>query len=87
MSYRIRYGPTKKHSTKEDNFLVFTLLFLWAALFVFVCVKRGSLLPGDSTVTAAAIENMVQAVSSGENAAQAFYSFCLEVIDGAAHPY
>ena len=87
MSYRIRYGPAKQHSTKEDNFLVFTLLFLWAALFVFVCVKRGSLLPCDSTVTAAAIENMVQAVSSGENAAQAIYSFCLEVMDGAAHPY
>ena len=87
MSYRIRYGPTKKHSTKEDNVLILTLLFLWAALFVFVCVKRGSLLPGDSAVTAAAIENMVQAVSSGENAAQAIYSFCLEVMDGSAHPY
>ena len=87
MSYRIRYGPTKKHSTKEDNVLILTLLFLWAALFIFVCVKRGSLLPGDSAVTAAAIEKMVQAVSSGENAAQAIFSFCLEVMDGSAHPY
>lgn len=86
MHYRIVYGKEKRHFprlTKRQKTLIATGA-VCAALAV-VCLLFGTqwLLPGDPQVSSAALENMVDALRSGESLADAVTAFCQEIVANA----
>ena len=96
MGYRVEYQmeKTKKTDARPGRFPV----MLGACLLVFLLlvsglwprggeVLRGVLLPGNPSVTVAALEDFAQDLKAGETLESALESFCRKVIDdGKAAP-
>lgn len=90
MAYRIDYCPGKKTGGGGRKRRAALIAAICLCLLVAVLEVSGlktllwnRLMPGDPAVTAAALEEMVQAIRSGENAADAVTAFCMEIVENA----
>lgn len=90
MGYRIDYGSGKKTGGRRKKLRVGLIAAICLCLLVAVLEISGlktmlwnRLLPGDPAVTAAALDEMVQAIRSGESAAGAVTAFCMEIVENA----
>ena len=94
MSYRIAYGENPfsvaRQGLRLGNVLRYTvvcLVLFYALTAAFWPEGKSSLqdllLPGDSTVTARALENMIEDLREGEALGDAVVVFCREVLDSA----
>ena len=94
MSYRIIYGEEpkklKSNGIRLGRIAAYTALCfaLFAVLTVTFwpegkSVLQEALLPGDASVTAQALENMMENLRSGEALGDAVVVFCQEIMDGA----
>ena len=91
MAYRVVYGSlgeekrTSRAGKKRKTFLALAMvlgMLVLATLFHAGVLPwvQDVLLPGDSAVTAAALENMVSAILGGTGFAEAIEAFCREII-------
>lgn len=88
MSYRIQYD-TKKHPWQKRlkrlkyvlpvGIICLSLL----TLGYFGMDKLQFLLPGEPSVTAAALDNMANSLQEGETLQEAITAFCREILDNA----
>ena len=88
MAYKIDYIPVGKrryfahHNVSAWLFPTAVILALLAVFFA-VSMQRGStdwLLPGDPTVTKAALTELIEDLKAGEHFGDAVTAFCREVI-------
>lgn len=89
MAYQIHYGPVKHRvGPKNGGRAVVVLVFLLALLVGFTYRReiREILIPGDSEVTAAALDNAVRNLREGDTFSDVFACFCQEIMDGAEIP-
>ena len=95
MSYRIEYGPEipapEKKSGGNRGMRFWTAVFLLAFVFLVrqnwpegTRVLRSFLLPGEPSVTEAALFEMVEALRTGGQAGEALTAFCRQIIHGQA---
>lgn len=94
MGYRIDYRPVKKvRGVEKRTFRLAAFAGIFLMVFViFACcfwpegtaVLRDWILPGDPTVTAAAMEELTDSLRMGERVADALRSFCVQILEGAA---
>ena len=88
MSYCIRY-ETKKHpwqrriDRRKRIVLILSLSLILLLIGHFWVGRSHSLLPGDADVTALALDNMSDALASGESLKEAIVTFCQEILDSA----
>lgn len=94
MGYRIEYGQTviktpisdierRKVSVKNICVAVLVAVLIGGLLIPQVrTVARDLILPGDSAVTAAALDGLVADLRSGTNIGDAVSVFCAEIISG-----
>ena len=88
MSYRIQYD-TKKHPwqkrLKRQRYVlpVGIICISLLTLGYFGMDKLQFLLPGDPSVTAAALDNMTNSLQEGETLQEAITAFCREILDNA----
>lgn len=90
MGYRIEYGqtavkiPTGNRKKKRFPFAMVIAVAIAGALMIPQCRKVlwDLLLPGDSAVTAAATEALVNDLRIGESVGDAVTAFCREIIAG-----
>ena len=93
MSYRIVYGP--EIPAPELNRGGAFRIQMWTAVFLLVFallvrqmwpegtrILRNYLLPGDLTVTEAALSDMVAGLQVGQPAGEALTAFCRQIIHG-----
>ena len=86
MHYRIVYGRKKRSlprlTRKQRAFAIAAIISISLAVF---CLAGGIklLLPGDPDVSAAALENMVEAIQNGETISDAVTAFCQEIMANA----
>ena len=86
MSYSIRY-ETKKHPWQKrcdhrktiTRFVCFCVILLMIGYFGIG--RMHNLLPGDPNVTAIALENLTESISSGDSLKDAIVAFCQEILD------
>ena len=84
MGYQILYGSTGdakriglwRKCLKHVRIFIIAVLILISAYWIF---------GGDWTVTVNAMEEMAATISQGEDVADAFSSFCLDILQGAEH--
>ena len=82
MGYQILYGTTGdakriglwRKGLKHAGFFAIAVLILISAYWIF---------GGDWAVTVNAMEEMAATISQGEDIADAFSSFCLDILQGA----
>ena len=88
MSYRIQYD-TKKHPwqkrLKRQKYVlpVGIICLSLLTLGYFGMDKLQFLLPGEPSVTAAALDNMANSLQEGETLQEAITAFCREILDNA----
>jgi hypothetical protein len=88
MSYRIQYD-TKKHPwqkrLKRQKYVlpVGIICISLLTLGYFGIDKLQFLLPGEPSVTAAALDNMTNSLQEGETLQEAITAFCREILDNA----
>ena len=88
MSYRIQYD-TKKHPwqkrLKRQKYVlpVGIICLSLLTLGYFGMDKLQFLLPGEPSVTAAALDNMTNSLQEGETLQEAITAFCREILDNA----
>lgn len=85
MAYSITYGQGGiRRRERKGKWIVAIVILLLVGAFRLSPWYEGAaslLLPGDSAVTAAAIEAFAQRISEGESVAQAWTCFCREIIE------
>lgn len=89
MAYKMEYGlgspitRTTKHAKTKYKISPkrWIVLGLLVALVV-ICVFTDVLIPGDSEVTKAAINEFVNDIKGGEQVVDAFAAFCQTVLQG-----
>ena len=86
MSYCIRYEkkvhPWQKRNHHRKGMMVIASLCLILLLIgCFGLEKMQLLLPGDPSVTAQALDNMTEALSSGDSLKDAIVTFCQEILN------
>lgn len=94
MGYRITYenGSIRKETVKIHKLKwKQCLIGMMAAVLAFALMIPGGrlwlrdlILPGDEEITAAALENMVGELRSGEPVGEALEAFCREILAGGA---
>lgn len=94
MGYRITYenGSIRKETVKINKLKwKQCLIGMIAAVLAFALMIPGGrlwlrdlILPGDEEITAAALENMVGELRSGEPVGEALEAFCREILAGGA---
>lgn len=94
MGYRITYenGSIRKETVKIRKLKwKQCLIGMIAAVLAFAMMIPGGrlwlrdlILPGDEEITAAALENMVGELRSGEPVGEALEAFCREILAGGA---
>ena len=95
MAYRVVYGSLgeEKRSTgpKRRRFAFGAFALVLAMVLVATAIHAGALpwvqevlLPGDSAVTAGALENMVGAILDGASLPDAVTAFCREILAHAS---
>ena len=88
MSYRIQYD-TKKHpwqkrlKRQKRVLIVGVICFALLIIGYFGMDKMQFLLPGEPSVTAAALDNMTNSLQEGETLQEAITAFCREILDNA----
>lgn len=86
MSYCIRY-ETKKHpwqkriNRRKTAVRIVSVCLILLLIGCFYMGNMGLLLPGDPDVTAQALENMTDALSSGDSLKDAVVTFCQEILE------
>ena len=89
MSYCIRY-ETKKHpwQKRRDHRKIIIAIGCFCMILLLIGYlgigKVQDFLPGDPNVTAQALENMTESLSSGERLRDAIVTFCQEILDHGA---
>ena len=93
MGYRVEYDSVKKVrgvQKRTAGRLAMTGVFFLVFLVLVACfwpegasILRDALLPGDSAVTAAALEELARQVSQGTDLSQAVTEFCRDLLAGA----
>ena len=89
MSYSIQY-ETKKHPWQKRHNHRKIIIAIGCFCMILLLMgylrigKMGNLLPGDPNVTAQALENMTDSLSSGERLKDAIVTFCQEILDHGA---
>jgi len=89
MSYQILYGQTNKKEKKPKSWALITVIMLILGIMVgfriagIEPISLKSLLPGDGTVTAAAVDEMVTSLRCGDRLLDAVDVFCRTVVEGA----
>ena len=94
MGYRIEYeshGDVRKplklrHSRANISIIVLVLALVAGAMAIKhtgLTWVQEVLLPGDPAVTAAALENMVDNIKSGDSIPEAVATFCQQIVDNA----
>ena len=99
MGYQISYGQAGVKKRKKWNIpkpriekqkMMAALCVILSMLLVAVCVipqfrtyLRDLILPGDPSVTAAALEEMVDAIGEGQSVQAALTEFCRDILRGA----
>lgn len=95
MGYNIQYGRTVEKSmicevrgrNKNRIRLTCTIVLIAVMFLVYLCnIKkiRSFLLPGDSSVTEAAISCFIEDMQEGKPFCDAITAFCLEIINHAS---
>lgn len=93
MGYRVEYQPVKKvRGVEKRTSRVPALTALFFLLFLLLVngfwpqgaeILREILIPGDPTVTVAALETFTQELQTGEELSIAFEDFCRTILEGA----
>ena len=92
MAYRISYDGVGKYRLKNKNKRkgIYSAVFVLLLVFVAISIKVSGLtwvqevlLPGDSAVTAAALEDMVTDLRNGDSLYEAIKAFCQEIVEHA----
>lgn len=93
MGYRVEYESVKKVrgvQKRTTGRLALTGIFFLVFLVLVACfwpegreILRDALLPGDSAVTAAALEELARQVQQGTDLSQAVVEFCRDILAGA----
>ena len=86
MAYRIKYnlvGPDRKSTQKNKRaWTIVTILGIGGLMAIALHLPwaRNLLLPGDSAVTAAALEGLAENLQQGESLMDAITVFCRSII-------
>ena len=88
MAYKVDYSMITNDISsnqmgvkRRGRYIKWIILCLVVAFFV-VCATTDILIPGDATVTKAAMSNFVSDIRSGEQVVDAFAAFCQTVLQG-----
>lgn len=94
MGYYIQYGKTivktavQTPLTKKKYNLTFVVALLVSTILSYTAysykdVLQEYILPGDASVTASALDTLIEDIRQGERIEDAVTAFCLEIIDHA----
>ncbi len=87
MAYKVEYGMKtpamctveKTHRKQKRNVKKWIFYCLIVALIA-ICVSTDVLIPGDASLTKAAMSNLVSDIRGGEQVVDAFAAFCQTVL-------
>lgn len=85
MGYFVSYGPQyPKPAPRGKKWLlvVLVLLVVLGVRYFAGQIPWEQLIPGDTAVTVAAMENLADALSQGESVGQAITAFCQQILAG-----
>ena len=90
MSYRIDYTYHRKYRNRRQNHLwlkvISTVIIIALGIYSLQYIPWKSLLPGDPKVTGDALDRLVSSIGNGETIAEAFSTFCQDIVAHANLP-
>ena len=90
MSYRIAYKYNRKYKRQHDSKpwmkLIAVIVLVSIGIYSLHFIPWKKLLPGDPKVTGEALDRLVSSITVGEPIAEAFSSFCEEIVSHANLP-